>query len=95
MKTLFAIALAGAAIAAPAAAQIAQPEPRTIAVSTEGLDLTDPADAAVLDRRIRAAVREVCGSAPSFDPEGRNQVRECRELTMESLSAPRDAFAAR
>jgi UrcA family protein len=58
-----------AAAAAPAAAMPAWPgeEVTSVVVSFAGLDLSKRADAARLDRRIRAAAVEVCGTVPTRD----------------------------
>ena len=63
-------------------------------VSYADLDLSRAADVRKLDRRIRAAVDEVCGAASAADPEGRNEVRRCRALTRDSLAAARGTAIA-
>lgn len=88
MKRLFLLAaLVAASAFAPASAQ--GPADRTQAVSYADLDLSRASDVRTLDRRIRAAVAEVCGTASSADPKGRNEVRRCRTLTRESLAGVR------
>ena len=54
ITVLAALACLGAAVAP------AQAETVTVIVPYDDLDLTDPADSAVLDQRIEAAVEEVC-----------------------------------
>lgn len=86
-------ALAAAPNFAPALAQ-APAADRTQVVSYADLDLSRAADVRKLDRRIRAAVAEVCGTASAADPEGQNEVRRCRILTRESLSTVRQTAIA-
>ncbi len=61
-RTILTTALAFAASAAAPA--VAQDLPENAAAVEYGdLDLSDPADARVLDRRLRSAAREVCGTS--------------------------------
>lgn len=57
MKTFVILA---ALIAAPLAAHAAPADTQPIQVSTAGLDLSNPADAAIMIQRIEAAVRPGC-----------------------------------
>ena len=68
-------AAAGPALAAPAAAE-------TRIVSSADLDLTSAAGRARLDRRIQAAVRDVCGRAAPTDLNGIHEVQLCRAETL-------------
>lgn len=66
MKTLVVLA---ALIAAPALVSVAHAEPAKpleIKVSTIGLDLSNPADAAVMIARLEVAVRPSC-AAPGYN----------------------------
>ena len=66
-----------AAIAAPAAAE----EP-TVIVPFGDLDLTDPADVAVLETRITAAVKEVCDKAEPRLLNGEAAWKECKARSL-------------
>jgi len=87
--TLAAIAAAAAASLSPALAQ-ETPADRTHVVSFADLDLSRKADVRRLDRRIALAVEDVCGSASSADPAGRNDVRRCRVETTARLTSERE-----
>ena len=58
------------------------------------LDLRTEAGTRTLDRRIWRAVVEVCGKAPDYDIEGKNDVRQCRRDTRALASAQADAVIA-
>jgi len=90
---LFAAAsLAAAANLSPAFAKPITPEVRTVAYSD--LDLSTAAGRTRLDRRIQAAVREVCGdTAPSFDLARRHAVRDCIAETRANVQVPQAAQA--
>ena len=75
--------IAGAAIkAVPALAETNSPEVAVSVIHTADLDLTSDAGKRQLDRRLSIAAREVCGTASDFDLEGKNAVRECRDLVL-------------
>lgn len=90
MKKLIQIAL-GAAILAAAAPAVAAPaagtEESSVVVSYAGLDLSRPSDAARLDRRIRAAVRQVCGEIPNRDLGLVASVQACQTEATQRASA--------
>jgi len=90
---LFAAAsLAAAANLSPAFAKPITPEVRTVAYGD--LDLSTAAGRTRLDRRIQAAVREVCGdTAPSFDLARRHAVRDCIAETRANVQVPQAAQA--
>src|SRR5262245_21902916 len=67
-----------------------QPVIATATVQTGDLDLSSQAGQQALDRRLRVAVKEVCGTASDVDIEGKNDVRHCRAETLAGLSAERD-----
>lgn len=93
---LFAAATFAAALSVPpAAARPADTGVRT--VSYADLDLRNAAGRARLERRIDAAVRDLCGEAPSFDLARRRAVRECLAETRANvrLPAPRTSGGAR
>ncbi|MGX5712940.1 UrcA family protein [Sphingopyxis terrae subsp. ummariensis] len=94
MKMMLTLAaLAAVAPALPAHAQPA-PAPRSVAVVHSDLDLSTARGADKLERRIWRAVVTVCGSAPDYDLEGKNDVRHCRRDTMRQASADADRVIA-
>jgi UrcA family protein len=74
---------ANVAFVTPAAAQAEE----RVTVSYAGLDLSNPADAARFDNRVRAAVRKVCGSGVSKDVRVVQWTIACREGAMARASA--------
>ncbi|WP_338424688.1 UrcA family protein [Sphingopyxis kveilinensis] len=81
-------------LAATAAALVVQPVSAervpakvSVAVAHRDIDLRTEAGARTLDRRIWRAVVEVCGDAPGYDIEGKNNVRQCRRDTRAMASA--------
>ena len=91
---LFAAAsLAAALNVSPAFAKPIAPEVRT--VSYTDLDLSTAAGRTRLERRIQAAVRDVCGdTTPSFDLARRHSVRECIAETRANIQVPERAATA-
>ena len=81
-----AAAVASAITAAPVFAKPISPEVRV--VSYADLDLSSAAGRNRLDHRIQAAVREVCGAAPSFDLARRHAVRDCIAETRAAVRLP-------
>ena len=79
-------ALTALTLGQPALAQDASAT-RTAVVEHRDLDLSTDKGARTLDRRIWRAVVEVCGTAPDYDLEGKNDVRECRRDTRRLASA--------
>ena len=86
-KCLFTIA--GAILALSAHPAFAQPEPASRIVAVGDLDLSSEAGRIALDRRIGAAVRDVCGQAWPTDQQGLQQVRDCRTETYAAVLADR------
>lgn len=76
---------------------LAEPAPnsQSVIVPHSDLNLTTEAGTRTLDRRIWRAVVEVCGSAPDFDIEGKNDVRQCRRDTKRHASTQVDIVIAR
>jgi UrcA family protein len=72
------------AFASPAAAQA---EDRSVTVSMAGLDLSSPADAARLHRRLHAAAREVCGPDNLKDAHAHQQARTCEMSALARANA--------
>lgn len=92
-KLLILAALAAAPLAQPVFAQPAA-APRTAVVAHTDLDLGTEKGAKTLDRRIWRAVVAVCGTAPDYDLEGKNDVRECRRDTRALASAEAEQVIA-
>jgi UrcA family protein len=88
-KTLILAALVAASLAAPLAAQAKTPQLQQISVSAEGLDLNNPADAAILVQRIEAAARPVCVVPDAAEPTTtRGCIRKLTRLTVKSMKVP-------
>lgn len=93
MKNLTAILipaalLFGTVISQPAVAQSAPANVASQAVNYADLNLANAADRNILQRRLRNAAREVCGTGFSFDVRSRNEARECQTETLESIAIP-------
>jgi UrcA family protein len=89
---LFAAAtLMSAVTTSPLVAKPITPEVRI--VSYADLDLSTVAGRTRLERRVQAAVRDVCGEAPSFDLARRHEVRECIAETRANVRSPAPAAA--
>jgi len=84
---LFAAAsLVAAANLSPAFAKPIAPEVRTVTYAD--LDLSTVAGRTRLERRIQAAVRDVCGEAFNFDLARRRAVRDCLAETRANVQLP-------
>ena len=90
-----AIITAAAIKAVPALAETASPDVAVSVVHTSDLDLASQAGQRQLDRRLGFAAREVCGTASDFDLEGKNEVRECRDLVLANAREQGQALIAR
>lgn len=91
MKKLLILA---ALIAAPLAAQAETATPQPIQISMDGLDLSNPQDAAVLIQRIETAVRPICiapGVAMRTTTTG--CIRKVTRQTIENLGVPEVSLA--
>lgn len=87
--------ITGAAIkAAPALAETNSPELAVSVVHTADLDLSSHSGKRQLDRRLTIAAREVCGTASDFDLEGKNAVRDCRDLVLATARARGETLVA-
>jgi UrcA family protein len=87
--------ISGATIkAVPALAETNSPEVAVSVVHTADLDLTNDAGKRQLDRRLSIAARDVCGTASDFDLEGKNEVRECRDLVLANAREKGEALIA-
>ena len=96
MKTLLTIAAAASSIAFLATPGATQTPAGTgqLVVSYADLDLSSQSGVRTLDRRIRSAVQLACGEVSSFDPAGKNRVRDCQEQTLADARAQRDIAIA-
>lgn len=92
-KLLILAATAAVSIGQPVSAEPA-PAKTSVVVAHSDLDLRTEAGAKALDRRIWRAVVEVCGEAPGYDVEGKNNVRQCRRDTRAMASAQADVAIA-
>jgi UrcA family protein len=90
---LFAAAVLAAAVSvSPAFAKPIAPAVRTVAYAD--LDLSSAAGRSRLERRIGAAVREVCGEATAFDLARRHAVRDCIAETRANVHLPERVVTA-
>lgn len=92
-KLMILAAFAAVSAGQPASAQTTSAN-SSVAVAHRDLDLRTEAGAKTLDRRIWRAVVTVCGTAPDYDIEGKNEVRECRRDTRRVASAQADLAIA-
>lgn len=92
-KLLILAAFAAVSAGQPVSAQTVPANP-SVAVAHRDLDLRTEAGTRTLDRRIWRAVVAVCGTAPDYDLEGRNDVRQCRRDTRRVASAEADLVIA-
>ena len=92
-KLMILAAFATLSAAQPASAQAIPANP-SVAVAHGDLDLRTEAGTKALDRRIWRAVVAVCGTAPDYDIEGKNDVRECRRDTRRVAAAQADLAIA-
>jgi len=92
-KLLILAALAAVSTGQPASAQTVSANP-SVAVAHRDLDLRTEAGTRTLDRRIWRAVVAVCGTAPDYDIEGKNEMRQCRRDTRRVASAEADLAIA-
>lgn len=80
--------LLGAAFSQPAVAQTNPANVPSVAVVHADLDLSNAADRERLQRRLRIAARQVCGTGFDFDLRSQNAARECEERTLASIVIP-------
>ncbi len=84
------LARAGAILCAALTSSVAlagEAAPRTVSVRTGDLELATPAGRRALERRIRAAAREVCGDPSPLVRGGPNAALQCRAATAIHASA--------
>lgn len=82
------VLIMGSAFAQPAIAQTAPVNAPSATVSYTDLNLNNSADRERLQRRLRTAAREVCGTGYGFDLSSQNAARECQEATLASVVLP-------
>jgi UrcA family protein len=80
--------LLGAVFTQPAIAQTAPANAPSVAVTHADLDLNTRAGRERLERRLRIAAREVCGTGFAFDLQSQNAARDCEEETLASIVLP-------
>lgn len=95
MKTFFTLAaLAAAALAAPATAQVSTSEALSRGVRVADLNLNDPVHVARLDRRIGRAARAMCRVSSSYDLATKQRVRACIAKAQSDATAQRNQAIA-
>jgi UrcA family protein len=95
LKIIIISALATAAVikAVPALAEPA-PGSNAAVVKTADLDLASPAGKRALEQRLVIAAHQVCDTASSFDLQGRNAERDCRDSVLAAARARARAIIA-
>lgn len=78
----------GAVAAQPGIAHAAPANAPSVAVNHADLNLSNAADRITLERRLRSAAQQVCGTGYAFDPRSQNAARECVEETLNSIAIP-------
>ena len=78
LTALAAAALAASALSVPAPAAASPGDETSVVVSYAGLDMSNPADAARFDARLKAAARAVCSEAPILDLHLAAKADACR-----------------
>jgi UrcA family protein len=95
LSALAALAVTAGTFALAAPAQAA-PAEDVVSISLEGLDASDPADAARIDRRIRGAARNLCRAELIQRIEMRERAAACEDaLTADARGAVKLAAANR
>lgn len=92
MKSICFVALI--MVAMSAAAQQPQSPAISIRVSAADLDVTSAQGTRALDRRLKAAVRRVCGDLDARDPYRQSAYRQCLTIARQSAQAGRAALVA-
>lgn len=86
-RKLVALVAAGLAFVGSTAVAAPQTEVREITVNYADLNLESAAGIEALYTRIRAAARQVCGSADRHDLAAQSDMRECRESAIANAVA--------
>ena len=95
MNRMISLAALGLAVsAAPALAQNPASDSRSQVVSYADLDLRSDADLLKLDRRIRAAIQDACGTPSDVAPQGKTLIRRCRAMANDRISHQRERAIA-
>lgn len=93
LSALAALAMTAGTLAFAVPAHAA-PVEETVSISLEGLDSSDPADAARIDRRIRAVAQDLCGSKLIQPTRLREKAAACEAaVTADARSSARLAAA--
>ena len=93
LSAIAALAMTAGTLAIAAPAQAA-PADDVVSISLEGLDSADPADAAQIDRRIRSAAQNLCGSKLIQPVRLRERAAACESaVTADARSAVQVASA--
>jgi UrcA family protein len=94
MRTILAALTLAATTASVGAAPALAQDMVAIKVGYSDLNLNSTAGAAVLERRIDAAVTQICGRADNRDPQQRALVSQCRqEVSVGADAQGRQAIA--
>ena len=86
-----AVAASLATLGVAAAPAVAAEATESVTVSYADLNLTNDAGRAVLDRRIASAAAQLCGDHRVLELRWANAVEACRDATIDSAQAQRDA----
>lgn len=78
---ILALATAGATLTATSVPALAE-EPRQLIVQYSDLNLAAPAGRTTLERRVRAAARQVCGPAVAAELKQLLEMRECQSAAL-------------
>ena len=87
LSALAAVGLTFATLALATPLEAAPPGEDMVQVKTGDLDLTTARGVATLDRRVRAAAREICGSVPIINLNMQRQVADCQDSVIASARA--------
>jgi UrcA family protein len=85
LRTIVAAVLICGASLPVAAAPQGEPEVSRIEIRIGDLDLGNQADRDRLDRRLRWAAREVCGTGYGSDLNSRNEARRCIQQALDTV----------
>lgn len=93
-SAIAALAMTAGLIAAAAPAQAA-PADETVTISLAGLNPGDPADSDRVERRIRNAARDVCGSSLRQPVKMMQRAADCEKSVMAEAQGAVEIAAAR
>jgi UrcA family protein len=78
LSAVAALALTAGTLALSTPVHAAEAEQAVVAVAIGDLDLGRPGDVATLERRVRAAAREICGAMPTRGLREQGEVAGCQ-----------------